>query len=310
CAEGQHGRVYAGRLDFEVREIDLDALPQPPVPLLINLANPGAALRWRRLPVRGVGLARMEFIINNSIAIHPLALARFDQLEDRQARARIAELTAGYPDKTEYFVERLAWGVATIAASVYPDPAILRMSDFKTNEYAELIGGRQFEPHEPNPMLGFRGASRYYSDRYRDGFALECRAVKRARELIGLDNLVVMIPFVRSVAEADRVIAVLAEHGLERGVDGLELYMMCEVPSNVFLAEQFAERFDGFSIGSNDLTQLILGVDRDSELLAEQFDGRDPAVERAIAEVIERAHQVGCKVGICGQAPSDYPEFA
>jgi len=310
CAEGQHGRVYAGRLDFEVREIDLDALPQPPVPLLINLANPGAALRWWRLPVRGVGLARMEFIINNSIAIHPLALARFDQLEDRQARARIAALTAGYPDKTEYFVERLAWGVATIAASVYPDPAILRMSDFKTNEYAELIGGRQFEPHEPNPMLGFRGASRYYSDRYRDGFALECRAVKRARELIGLDNLVVMIPFVRSVAEADRVIAVLAEHGLERGVDGLELYMMCEVPSNVFLAEQFAERFDGFSIGSNDLTQLILGVDRDSELLAEQFDERDPAVERAIAEVIERAHKVGCKVGICGQAPSDYPEFA
>ncbi|MFO7561516.1 MAG: phosphoenolpyruvate synthase [Enhygromyxa sp.] len=310
CAEGQQGRVYAGQLDFEVREIDLDSLAEPPVPLMINLANPDAALRWWRLPVRGVGLARMEFIINNAIAIHPLALTRFDRLEDDDARAQINELTAGYEDKTEYFVERLARGVATIAASVYPDPAILRMSDFKTNEYAELIGGRQFEPYEPNPMLGFRGASRYYSEHYRDGFALECRAVKRAREQIGLDNLVVMIPFVRSVAEADRVIEALAEHGLERGVDGLELYMMCEVPSNVFLAEAFAERFDGFSIGSNDLTQLILGVDRDSELLAEAFDERDEAVERAIAEVIERAQRVGCKVGICGQAPSDYPEFA
>lgn len=310
CAEGQVGRVYAGRSKFEVRDIDLAGLPEPPVTLMINLASPDAALRWWRLPVRGVGLARMEFIINNGIAVHPLALARFDALEDADARAQIIELTAGYADKTEYFVEQLARGVATIAASQYPDPAIVRMSDFKTNEYAELIGGRQFEPHEPNPMLGFRGASRYYSEHYRDGFILECRAIKRARERLGLDNIVVMIPFVRSLAEADRVIAVMAEQGLERGVGGLELYMMCEVPSNVFLARAFAERFDGFSIGSNDLTQLILGVDRDSELLEELFDERDEAVKKAIAEVIARAHEVGCKVGICGQAPSDYPDFA
>ncbi len=310
CAEGEQGRVYDGELEFEVRDIDLDALPKPPVRLMLNLANPDAALRWWRLPVHGVGLARMEFIINNAIAIHPLALTRFDELEDPQARRRITELTAGYADKTEYFVERLARGIATIAAVVHPDPAIVRMSDFKSNEYAQLIGGRQFEADEENPMLGFRGASRYDSDRYRDGFVLECRAVRRAREQIGLDNLVVMLPFVRSLAEADRVIALLAEQGLARGVAGLELYMMCEVPSNVFLAEQFGERFDGFSIGSNDLTQLILGVDRDSELLGDLFDERDPAVEGAIAEVIGRAHRVGCKVGICGQAPSDHPDFA
>lgn len=310
CAEGEEGRVYAGRVPFEVREFDLDTLSEPPVRLMINLANPEAAMRWWRLPVHGVGLARMEFIINNAIAIHPLALTRFDTLEDPQARARITELTAGYADKTEYFVERLARGIATIAASQHPEPVIVRMSDFKSNEYAALIGGRQFEPEEANPMLGFRGASRYYSDRYRDGFALECRAVKRAREQIGLDNIVVMIPFVRSLAEADRVIGVLAEHGLERGVGGLELYMMCELPANVFLAKQFAERFDGFSIGSNDLTQLILGVDRDSDLLRRLFDERDEAVKLAIALVIASAHEVGCKVGICGQAPSDYPDFA
>ncbi len=310
CAEGTEGRVYRGALEYEEREIDLGELPEPPVRLMINLAAPDAALRWWRLPVRGVGLARMEFIINDAIKIHPLALSRFDQVQDEEARRHIEELTAGYDDKTEYFVEHLARGIATIAASQYPDPVILRMSDFKTNEYAQLIGGRQFEPSEENPMLGFRGASRYYSERYQDGFALECRAVKRAREEIGLDNLVVMIPFVRTPEEADRVIEVMAAHGLERGKDGLELYMMCEVPSNVFLAEQFAERFDGFSIGSNDLTQLLLGVDRDSAELSALFDERNEAVLMAIAQVIERAHRSGIKVGICGQAPSDYPEFA
>jgi pyruvate, water dikinase len=310
CAEGAEGRIYRGLLDYEEQEIDLKDLPEPPVQLMINLASPEAAFRWWRLPVRGVGLARMEFIINNVIKIHPLALCRFDQLDDADAKARIEELTAGYDDKTWYFVERLARGIATIAAAQHPHPVIVRMSDFKTNEYAQLIGGRQFEPEEENPMLGFRGASRYYSDRYRDGFALECRAVRYARNVIGLDNIVVMIPFVRTPEEADRVIEVLAEQGLERGKDGLELYMMCEIPSNVILAEQFAERFDGFSIGSNDLTQLILGVDRDSDLLADLFDERHEAVRRAIAQVIEAAHRAGRKIGICGQAPSDYPEFA
>ena len=310
CAEGTEGRIYRGVLRFSEREIDLSRLPEPPVRLMINLAAPDAALRWWRLPVRGVGLARMEFIINNAIKIHPLALARWEELEDPEARRRIEALTEGYEDKTEYFVEHLTRGIATLAASQYPEPVIIRMSDFKTNEYAKLAGGSQFEPREENPMLGFRGASRYYSDRYRDGFALECRAVRRAREELGLDNLVVMIPFVRTPDEADRVLKTMAAHGLERGRHGLELYMMCEVPSNVFLADEFAKRFDGFSIGSNDLTQLILGVDRDSEELSPLFDERNEAVKMAIAHVIERAHAAGCKVGICGQAPSDYPEFA
>ncbi|MFU8816840.1 MAG: phosphoenolpyruvate synthase [Pseudomonadales bacterium] len=310
CAEGSEGRIYRGLLEYEEREIDLSDLPESPVQLMINLAAPDAALRWWRLPVNGVGLARMEFIINNAIKIHPLALTRYDQLADDDAKAQIDDLTYGYDDKTWYFVLKLARGIASIAASQYPDPAIVRMSDFKTNEYAQLIGGSQFEPEEENPMLGFRGASRYYSEHYKDGFALECQAVKYAREQMGLDNVVVMIPFVRTPEEADKVIEVLAENGLERGKDGLELYMMCEVPSNVILAEQFAERFDGFSIGSNDLTQLLLGVDRDSDLLAELFDERNEAVERAIAEVIDKAHQANCKIGICGQAPSDYPEFA
>ncbi|NMT63899.1 phosphoenolpyruvate synthase [Marinobacter orientalis] len=310
CAEGSEGRIYEGILEYEEKDIDTEDLPEAPVELMINLAAPDAAFRWWRLPVRGVGLARMEFIINNVIKIHPLALARFDEVEDRKARKRIEELTAGYEDKTGYFIEHLSRGIAMIAASQYPDPVIVRMSDFKTNEYAKLIGGDQFEPREENPMLGFRGASRYYSDRYKDGFALECQAVKKAREEIGLDNIVVMLPFVRNPREADRVIEVMAEHGLRRGEDGLQLYMMCEIPSNVFLAEQFAERFDGFSIGSNDLTQLVLGVDRDSEELSELFDERDEAVKTAIVQVIEKAHQSGCKVGICGQAPSDYPDFA
>jgi pyruvate,water dikinase len=277
---------------------------------MMNIASPGAALRWWRLPAKGIGLARMEFIINNAIKIHPLALTRFDQLEDREARREIERLTRGYDDKTEYFVEHLARGIAAIAASQYPHPAVVRMSDFKTNEYASLLGGSQFEPREENPMLGFRGASRYYSEDYRDGFALECRAIKRAREEIGLNNIVIMIPFVRSIEEADRVYEVLSANGLERGARGLQIYMMCEIPANVFLAEQFAQRYDGFSIGSNDLTQLILGVDRDSEKLKALFNERNEAVKEAIRTVIDRAHSQDCKVGICGQAPSDYPEFA
>jgi pyruvate,water dikinase len=277
---------------------------------MLNLANPAAALRWWRLPADGVGLARMEFVVSNHIKVHPMALVRFDTLRDEEAKRRIAELTRGYADKTEYFVDRLARGLARIAAAHYPKPVIVRMSDFKTNEYANLIGGAEFEPREENPMLGFRGASRYYSPRYREGFALECRAIRRLREAMGFTNVVVMIPFCRSTKEADRVLEVMAENGLRRGEHGLEVYVMCEIPSNVVLAKAFAERFDGFSIGSNDLTQLTLGVDRDSDELAELFDERDEAVKWMIRTVIEAAHGSGAKVGLCGQAPSDHPAFA
>ncbi len=310
CAEGEEGRVYAGELGFERRDVDLEALPEPRTRIMMNIASPAAAFRWWRLPAKGIGLARIEFIINNHVEVHPLALTRYDELEDDDARARIDELTRGYDDRTEYFVERLARGVARIAASQYPEPVIVRMSDFKSNEYADLLGGRGFEPEEANPMLGFRGASRYYSDHYRDGFALECRAMRMAREEIGLTNVKLMIPFVRTLDEADRVLEVLAENGLERGKEGLEVYMMAEIPSNVTLAEDFAERFDGFSIGSNDLTQLELGIDRDSEQLSELFDERDEGVTRRIAELIDRAHRHDRPVGICGQAPSDHPDFA
>jgi pyruvate,water dikinase len=252
----------------------------------------------------------MEFVVNNVIKIHPMALVRYPDLEDEEARQEIADLTEGYDDKPQYFVDHLAQGIAKIAAAQYPEPVIVRMSDFKTNEYADLIGGQEFEPDEENPMLGFRGASRYYSDAYREGFALECRAIKRTRDEIGLDNVIVMIPFCRTVDEADRVLAVMADHGLRQGDNGLKVYMMVEIPSNVILAEQFAERFDGFSIGTNDLTQLILGVDRDSAELADLFDERNEAVKDMVAQLIKTAHEADTPVGICGQAPSDYPEFA
>ena len=310
CAEGDEGVVYAGIADFEVEEIALEEVPQTETKIMVNLANPSAAYRWWRLPTDGVGLARMEFIIGNMIKIHPMALVHFDDLEDQEAREEIAGLTAAYQDKTDYFVETLARGIARIAAAHHPNPVIVRTSDFKTNEYAELIGGAAFEPGEENPMLGWRGASRYYDDAYRAGFSLECRAIRRAREEIGLMNVVVMIPFCRTVGEADRVLEVLAGEGLVRGKAGLEVYVMAEIPSNVILAEQFAGRFDGFSIGSNDLTQLVLGVDRDSEKLRELFDERDPAVTAAIADLLAKARGAGAKTGICGQAPSDHPELA
>ncbi|WP_456426487.1 phosphoenolpyruvate synthase [Rhodocaloribacter sp.] len=310
CAEGEEGYVYDGLLDYEVREIDPSKLPKTRTKIMLNLAEPDAALKWWVLHADGIGLARMEFIITNHIKIHPMALLRFDRVEDEEARRQILELTRGYRDKSAYFVERLARGIARIAASQYPNRVIVRMSDFKTNEYANLIGGRAFEPVEENPMIGWRGASRYYSDDYKDGFALECRAIRKAREEMGLANIAVMIPFCRTPWEAERVLSVMAENGLERGKNGLEVYLMCEIPSNVVLAEEFARHVDGFSIGSNDLTQLTLGIDRDSDRLAYLFDERNEAVKRLIADVIRRAHVAGRPVGICGQAPSDYPDFA
>jgi pyruvate,water dikinase len=252
----------------------------------------------------------MEFVITNAIRVHPMALVHFDHLKDEAAKAEIAALTAGYADKREYFVDRLSRGLSRLAAAVYPKPTIVRMSDFKTNEYAGLLGGAEFEPEEENPMIGFRGASRYYSPRYREGFALECRAIRRLRSEMGFKNVVVMIPFCRSIAEAKNVLAVMKENGLERGIDGLQVYVMCEIPSNVILAKEFAYYFDGFSIGSNDLTQLTLGVDRDSDDLAGLFDEQDEAVKWMIAHVIEAAGKAGAKIGLCGQAPSDHPEFA
>lgn len=310
CAEGDQGHVYEGELPFETVEANLDELPRTRTAMMVNIASPGSAFQWWRLPAKGVGLARMEFIINNIIKIHPMALVHPERVADQEARRRIDELTRGFADKTEYFVETLALGIGTIAAPFHPHPVIVRLSDFKTNEYAHLIGGAGFEPKEENPMLGFRGASRYYDDRYREGFALECRALRRVRDVIGFRNVIVMVPFCRTPAEADRVLAVMAENGLARGENGLEVYMMCEIPSNVILAEEFAKRFDGFSIGSNDLTQLVLGVDRDSGELAGLFDERNEAVKRMIAEAIRNAHAAGIKVGICGQAPSNYPDFA
>jgi pyruvate,water dikinase len=310
CAEGDLGFIYDGTADFAAETVDISSLPTTKTQVMLNLANPGAAFRWWRLPTDGVGLARMEFVIANAIRVHPMALVHYDSLKDEAAKAEIATLTAGYADKTEYFVDHLARGLARIAASVYPKPVIVRMSDFKTNEYAGLLGGAQFEPREENPMIGFRGASRYYSPQYREGFALECRAIERLRKQMGFDNVVVMIPFCRSIEEADKVLAVMADNGLVRGADGLEVYVMCEIPSNVILASKFAERFDGFSIGSNDLTQLTLGVDRDSGELAGLFDEQDEAVKWMIARVIGEARAAGTKIGLCGQAPSDHPQFA
>ncbi|RKN44852.1 phosphoenolpyruvate synthase [Streptomyces hoynatensis] len=310
CAEGEEGTVYQGVLDFEARDIDLERVPDTRTHVMLNIANPAAAFRWWRLPADGIGLARMEFIVNNHVRVHPMALLRFGELRDEAARARIAELTRGYDDPAEYFVERLAHGIGRIAAAWWPKPVVVRMSDFKTNEYARLIGGEGFEPAEENPMLGWRGASRYHSSGYREGFALECRAIRRVRDRMGLTNVIVMIPFCRTLPEADRVLATMAEQGLARGDGGLRVYVMAEIPSNIILAGQFAERFDGFSIGSNDLTQLTLGVDRDSAELASLFDERDPALTESIGQLIAAAHRAGRPVGLCGQRPSDDADFA
>ncbi|MCX7606481.1 MAG: phosphoenolpyruvate synthase [Bacteroidia bacterium] len=309
CAEGETGRVYAGSLRFQVEEIHADFFPSTRTRLLLNVGNPEEALQLSRLPTSGVGLARMEFIFASHVRIHPLALTRFDTLPPSLQR-EVHLLTESYPDKTTYFVEKLAQGIALIASAFYPRPVLLRFSDFKTHEYARLIGGALFEPHEENPMLGWRGASRYYHPDYKEGFLLEVTAVKKVREEMGLKNLQVMIPFCRTPEEGEKVIEVLAEGGLKRGENDLEVYLMAEIPSNIIEAEAFSELFDGFSIGSNDLTQLALGIDRDSERIAPLFDERRKTVRFLCELLLEKAHARGKKVGICGQAPSDYPEFA
>lgn len=310
CAEGDAGSVYNGSLRFDVERVNLKDLRRPRTRVMMNVGNPEQAFALSFIPNDGVGLAREEFIISNYIRIHPLALLDYDRLEDAAAKTEINRLTTGYDDKPQFFVDKLAQGVAMIAAAFYPKDVIVRLSDFKTNEYANLIGGRRYEPTEENPMLGFRGASRYYDPRYQPGFALECRAMKTVRDEMGLTNLKLMVPFCRTVDEGRRVIAEMVRYGLKSGENGLEVYVMCEIPSNVILADEFADVFDGFSIGSNDLTQLILGVDRDSEIVAHVFDERNAAVKKMIASVIATARARGRKIGICGQAPSDYPDFA
>ena len=309
CAEGDTGFVYDGARRFDVERTDLATLGSTRTGIMMNIANPDEAFALSFIPNDGVGLARLEFIINNSIGVHPMALVRYRQL-GAQARAAVDRLTAGYDDKPAFFVDKLAEGVGTIAAAFYPKDVIVRLSDFKTNEYASLAGGIGFEPHEENPMIGFRGASRYYDERYREGFALECRAIKKVREEMGLINVTVMIPFCRTLEEARLVTEELAANGLKRHEQGLKLYMMVEIPSNVILLADFAAYFDGFSIGSNDLTQLTLGVDRDSEVVAHVFDERDKAVRTLIGQAITQARSLGRKIGLCGQAPSDYPDFA
>jgi pyruvate,water dikinase len=310
CAEGDTGHVYEGAVPFSVERTDLGTLARPATRVMINLGNPDLAFRTSFLPNDGVGLARMEFIINQAIGIHPMALVHPERVRDLGERAEIQRRTRGYERPSDFFIERLSEGIGTIAAAFYPKPVIVRLSDFKTNEYAALLGGRDFEPHEENPMIGFRGASRYAHPDYADGFALECAALKRVREDMGLVNVRIMVPFCRRVEEAKQVLEKLSEHGLARGQDDLEIYVMCEIPNNVILIDSFAEHFDGFSIGSNDLTQLVLGVDRDSEIVAFDFDERDPGVREMIRLAIEGCRRNGRHSGICGQAPSDYPEFA
>ncbi|QIZ72852.1 phosphoenolpyruvate synthase [Oxynema aestuarii] len=311
CSEGEEGKVYSGLIPFEVQETKIDNLPRTKTKILMNVGNPEEAFGLSSIPCDGVGLARFEFIIANHIKAHPLALIHYDELEDESVKKEIAQLTALYPkNKPEFFVDKLAHGIGTIAAAFYPNPVVVRMSDFKSNEYANLLGGKQFEPKEENPMIGWRGASRYYDPKYEQAYGLECKALKRVRDEMGLTNVIPMIPFCRTPDEGRKVLETMEKYGLKRGENGLQVYVMCEIPSNVILADQYSEIFDGFSIGSNDLTQLTLGLDRDSALVAHIFDERNKAVKDMVQMVIEKAKKNGRKIGICGQAPSDYPEFA
>jgi pyruvate,water dikinase len=310
CSEGEEGRVYDGMVPFEVQETQLDNLPRTRTKILMNVGNPEEAFGLSSIPCDGVGLARLEFIIANHIKAHPLALIHFDQLDDALVKREIYKMTYLYERKPDFFVDKLAHGVGMIGAAFYPNPVVVRLSDFKSNEYANLLGGKQFEPNEENPMIGWRGASRYYDEKYREAFALECKAMKRVRDEMGLTNVIPMIPFCRTPDEGRKVLAEMEKHGLKRGENDLQVYVMCEIPSNVILADQFSEVFDGFSIGSNDLTQLTLGLDRDSALVAHIFDERNEGVKEMVRMVIEKAKKNNRKIGICGQAPSDYPEFA
>ncbi|WEM44365.1 phosphoenolpyruvate synthase (plasmid) [Photobacterium sp. DA100] len=310
CAGGAVGQVYDGTVGFTTQHIDMASIPSPKTQVMINAAMPDGIFHWWQLPTSGIGLTRIEFIISSQIGVHPMALLHPEKITDSTVKSAIEQRCRHFTNPPDFFTDTLALGISKIAASQYPKPVIVRMSDFKSNEYRGLLGGEDFELHEENPMLGLRGASRYYHPRYREAFQLECQAIAKARNEKGFDNIIVMIPFCRTVNEADKVLNVMAQAGLERGQDGLQVYVMCEIPSNVILAERFAERFDGFSIGSNDLTQLVLGIDRDSAELKPMFDARDDAVKRLIEHVITVAHSKGCKVGICGQAPSDHPEFA
>ena len=309
CAEGDTGFIYSGLLDVQITDVALDNMPKAPVKVMMNVGNPELAFSFANLPSEGIGLARMEFIINRQIGIHPKALLEFDKQDD-ELKAEITRRIAGYASPVDFYVDKIAEGVATLAASVYPRKTIVRMSDFKSNEYANLVGGSIYEPHEENPMLGFRGAARYVADSFKDCFALECKALKRVRDEMGLTNVEIMIPFVRTLGEAEAVVKALKENGLERGKNGLRLIMMCELPSNAVLAEQFLQYFDGFSIGSNDMTQLTLGLDRDSGLVSDSFDERNPAVKVMLHLAISACRKQNKYVGICGQGPSDHPDFA
>lgn len=309
CAEGDTGFIYDGELDFDVAVTEVGNMPPLPIKIMMNVGNPDRAFDFAQLPNAGVGLARLEFIINRMIGVHPKALLEFDQ-QTPELKATITKMIAGYDSPREYYVAKLSEGIATLAAAFWPERVIVRMSDFKSNEYANLVGGRGYEPHEENPMIGFRGASRYIADSFRPCFALECEAMKRVRDVMGLTNVEVMIPFVRTVGEAEQVVEILAENGLRRGERGLKVIMMCELPSNALLADKFLEHFDGFSIGSNDMTQLTLGLDRDSGLIAHLFDERNEAVKVLLAMAITAARKAGKYVGICGQGPSDHPDFA
>jgi pyruvate,water dikinase len=310
CAEGETGRVYAGAVPFEVSIVEPGSLARPRTEIMINLGNPDLAFKTALRPNDGVGLARMEFIITEQIGIHPMALAHPEKVTSASDRDAIVQLTRRHARPADFFVERLSEGVGTIAAAFHPKPVIVRLSDFKTNEYSKLIGGADFEPKEENPMLGFRGAARYAHPAYADGFALECAALLRVRKEMGLTNLKVMVPFCRRVEEARRVLKAMAANGLKRGENGLEVYLMCEIPNNVIQVDAFAELFDGFSIGSNDLTQLTLGVDRDSQIVAFDFDERDPGMLEMLRQAVTGVHRNGRHVGICGEAPANYPEIA
>jgi pyruvate,water dikinase len=310
CAEGDEGFIYEGEIEYEKSEYDLSNLPQVKTDIMLNVASPGLAFQFSHLPNKGVGLAREEFIINNYIQVHPLALLNHRNLNDKELSNEIEKKIKGYENEETFFVEKLAYGIAKIAASFYPNKVIVRFSDFKSNEYYNLLGGKYYEPHEENPMIGWRGASRYYSEAYKVAFGMECQAIRKVREEMGLRNVVVMIPFCRTVEELHKVHEVMQEYGLERGKHGLELFLMAEIPSNIIMAAEFAPHIDGFSIGSNDLTQLTLGLDRDSALVAHLYDERNPAVKRMLEMLITTAKKAGVKVGICGQGPSDFPDFA